>query len=138
MAAAAVDMLRRLAAATGVAVYACRVMPDHIRLILGALPTRDIVSFVGQAQNLAPRAAWRRGITGKFWQSSCWDHFLRGDEQPEQVVEYVLNNSVRSGLVERRCDDRFSAGGGQAPALQIGPRRLTEMLPMNDMRGFFL
>ena len=35
----------------------------------------------------------------------------------EQVVEYVLNNPVRSGLVERWCDHRFSAGGGQAPAL---------------------
>ena len=41
--------------------------------------------------------------------------------------EYVLNDPVRSGLVERWCDDRFSAssvfgpadaGGGQAPALQ--------------------
>ena len=52
---------------------------------------------------------------------------LRGDERLEPVVEYVLNNPVRSGLVERWCDDRFSAssvfrladaGGGQAPALQ--------------------
>ena len=46
---------------------------------------------------------------------------------PEPVVEYVLNNPVRPGLVERWCDYRVSrlsvlgladAGGGQAPALQ--------------------
>ena len=102
-------------------------MPDHVLLILGTSPTCDIVTFVGQFKNLAPREAWRRGIKSTFWQTSFWDHVLRGDERLEQVVEYVLTNPVRSGLVERWCDYRFSgssvfgladAGGGQAPALQ--------------------
>ena len=47
-------------------------------------------------------------IKGTFWQTSVWDHFLRGDERLEQVVEYVLNNPVRSGLIERLCDYRVS------------------------------
>ena len=85
------------------------------------------MTFVGQFKNLAQRDAWRRGIKGAFWQTSFWDHCLRGDERLEPVVEDALNNPVRSGLVERWCDDRFSgssvfgladAGGGQAPALQ--------------------
>ena len=126
VAAAAVHVLRRHAAATGVPVYAWCVMPDHVHLILGASPICDIVTFVGQFKNLAQREAWQRGIKGAFWQTSFWDHFLRGDERLEQVVEYVLNNPVRSGLVERWYDYRFSgssvfelagAGGGQAPAL---------------------
>ena len=123
----AVAVLRRHAAETGVPVYAWCVMPDHVHLILGASPTCDIVTFVGQFKNLAQREAWRLGIKGTFWQTSFWDHFLRGDERLEQVVEYVLNNPVRSGLVERWCDYRFSGssvfefadpGGGQAPALR--------------------
>ena len=81
------DVLRRHAAATGVPVYAWGVMPDPVHLILGASPTCDIVTVVGQCKNLAPREAWRRGITGTFWQTSFWDHFLRGDERVEQVVE---------------------------------------------------
>ena len=104
VAAAAVDILRRHAAATGVAVDAWYVMPERVHLILGASPTCDIVTFLGQFKNLAQREAWRRGIKGAFWQSRFWDHFLRGDERLEQVVEYVLNNPVRSGLVERWCD----------------------------------
>ena len=53
-----------------------------------------------------------------------WDHVLRGDEQLEQVVEYVLHNPVRAGLVERWCDYRVSGssvvdladvGGGKPP-----------------------
>ena len=57
VAAAAVDFLRRHAAATGVPVDAWCVMPDHIHLILGASPPCDIVTFVGQVKNLAQREA---------------------------------------------------------------------------------
>ena len=51
----------------------------------------------------------------------------RGDERLAHIIEYVLNNPLRSGLAERGCDYRFSgsivfelahAGGGQAPALR--------------------
>ena len=82
-------------------------MPEHVHLILGASPTGDIVTFVGQVMNLSQRAAWRRGIKGTFWPTSVWDHFLCGDERLEPVVEYVLNNPVPSGFVERWCDDRL-------------------------------
>ena len=127
MTAAAVDALRRHAAATGVPFYAWCVMPDHVYLIVEASPTCDIVTLVGQFKNLAQREAWRRGITGTFWQTSFWDHVLRADERLAEVVEYVLNNPVRSGLVKKWSAYRFSgssvfaladAGGGQAPALQ--------------------
>ena len=53
--AVAVDVLRRHAAATGVPVYAWGVRPDHVQLMLGASPTFDIVTFVGQFQDLAQR-----------------------------------------------------------------------------------
>jgi putative transposase len=128
---AAVDVLRRQAAATGVPIYAWCVMPDHVHLILSASPSCDLVTFVGQFKNLALRAAWRVGIKGAFWQTSFWDHFLRGDERLAQVIEYVLQNPVRSGLVERWCDYRFSGssvfelGGGRAPALRAATRLFT-------------
>lgn len=125
---AAVHILRRHAAATGVPVYAWCVMPDHIHLVIEASVTCDIVTFVAQFKNLAQRAAWRLGVEGAFWQASFWDHFLRGDERLDQVIEYVVNNPVRTGLVERWDEYRFSGstvfervdpGGGQA--LRVRP-----------------
>ena len=101
-------------------------MPDHVHLVLGASPTCDIVAFVGQFKNLTQREAWRLGVEGAFWQKRI-----------EHVVEYVLNNPVRSELVERSCDYPFSGstvfeivrgGGGQAPALQFE----REQLPKSD------
>ena len=85
--AAAVDVLRPHAAATGVPVHAWGVMADHVHPVLGASPTCDIVTCVGQFKNLAQRDAWRRGRKGTVWQTSFWDDVLRGDERLEPVVE---------------------------------------------------
>ena len=108
VASAAIDVLRTHADKTGVLVYGYCVMPDHIHLVIGPSATCDITTFVGQYKNLAQRAAWNLGVTGNFWQKSFWDHFLRAEEQVEGVVEYVLNNPVRSGLVEQWSDYLFS------------------------------
>ncbi len=96
---AAVEVLQERSAATGVPVYGYCLMPDHAHLVLEPSPTCDITKFVGQFKNLAQRALWQRGVQGRFWQESFWDHFLRSDEEVERVVDYVLNNPVRKGLV---------------------------------------
>ncbi len=103
-----INVLGCHAAKTGVPVYAYCVMPDHIHLVLGPSPSTDIIDFVGQYKNLAQRAAWSRGVTGSFWQRRFWDHFLRKDEQLEQVISYVLNNPVRRGMVSNWREYGFS------------------------------
>ena len=68
--------------------------------------------------NLAQSDAWRRGIKGAFWPTSFWDHFLRGDERLEQVVEYVRNNprAVEArGAVLRRPGFRVEPAGDKPP-----------------------
>ena|SRR5713101_7692745 len=75
---AAVDVLRRHAAVTGVPVYAWCVMPDHVHLILEALPNCDIVTFVGQFKNLAQREVWRLGVKGAFSRTSFWGPLSSG------------------------------------------------------------
>lgn len=107
VAGAAVDVIRELASSTRVPVYGYCVMPDHVHLVVGPSPACDIVTFVGRFKNLAQRAAWSLGVSGAFWQVSFWDHFLRREEQTERVVSYVLNNPVRSGLVQRWRDYPF-------------------------------
>ncbi|MCK6530349.1 transposase [Myxococcota bacterium] len=120
IAAAAVSALREHAARREVPIYAYCVMPDHVHLVLGPSPTCDIVTFVGEFKNLAQRAAWLLGVSGAFWQAGFWDHFLRHEERLGTVVDYVLSNPVRSGLVQRWSDYRFcgspSFDGGGATA----------------------
>ena len=108
VAAAAVEVLQNHAAATGVRVYGYCVMPEHIHLVLSPSAACAITAFVRQYKNLTQRAAWSLGVKGAFWQKRFWDHFLRADEQLERVVEYVLNNPVRRGLVDHWRDYAYS------------------------------
>jgi len=119
IAAAAVEVLRRHAARTGVPVYAYCLMPDHVHLVLGPSKDCDIVEFVGQLKNLVQRAAWKLGMEGKLWHSGFYDHFLRAEERIERVVEYVLDNPVRAGIVEARRHYPFS--GSLVFDLRDGP-----------------
>ena|SRR5579871_2571206 len=105
---ASVTVLRERASTHRVPVYAYCIMPDHVHLVLGASPTCDVTSFVGQFKNLVQRAAWKAGARGKIWQLSFYDHFLRADEDLERVVDYVVNNPVRRGLAEHWREYPFS------------------------------
>jgi len=105
---AATNVRHERARKTGVQVYGYCLMPDHAHLVLGPSPTCDIIAFVGQYKNLAQREVWRLGVTGRIWQVSFWDCFLREEESLDEVVQYVLNNPVRKGLVKNWQDYDFS------------------------------
>jgi REP element-mobilizing transposase RayT len=83
---AAVEILRERAAQASVPISGYCVMPDHGHLVPGAGPQCDIPTFVGQFKNLAQRAAWQHGVVGRCWQTSFGDHFLRAEEELDQVV----------------------------------------------------
>ena len=102
------NVLHRHAYKTGVPVYVYCLMPDHVHLVLGPSPTCDIIAFVGQYKNLAQREVWKLGVTGRVWQVSFWDRFLREEESLDEIVQYVLNNPVRQGLVKYWQDYDFS------------------------------
>jgi putative transposase len=126
LAEAAMEILRAQSRKTGVVVYGYCVMPDHVHLVISPSDGCDLVSFVGQYKILVQRVGWSKGVQGTFWQKSFWDHFLRSDEPLGRVVEYVLANPVRKGMVEDWRDYPFSGSfvldlkrwsGGRAPAL---------------------
>ncbi len=102
---AAVGVLREHARVRGVPIHAFCVMPDHAHIALAPAPGCDVVQFVGEYENLAQRELWRLGLEGRIWQAGFFDHVLRSDEAVADVVQYVLNNPVRAGLVEtwRNC-----------------------------------
>ncbi|HYS80355.1 MAG TPA: transposase [Anaeromyxobacteraceae bacterium] len=104
----AVDVLRGYAGTRSVLVYGYCVMPDHVHLVVGPSPRCDVIAFVGGFKGLVQRAAWRLGVRGRLWQTGFYDHFLRAEEQVERVVEYVLDNPIRAGLVSTRREYAFS------------------------------
>ncbi len=46
--------------------------------------------------------------TGAFWQHESYDHVVRNEDELRRIVEYVLNNPVKAGLVEVEEDWMWS------------------------------
>ncbi len=96
---ACIHQLRIDAESTPVSMFVYCFMPDHVHLVLSPHGRTNIIQFIAKYKSRTTRLAWRFGIKGRLWQKSFYDHFLRQEENVEHVVDYVLNNPVRKGLV---------------------------------------
>ena len=52
--------------------------------------------------------------SGVFWQSESYDHWVRDDDELERIVDYIMANPVKAGMVKNphewffcSCHDRF-------------------------------
>lgn len=48
------------------------------------------------------------GRRGQFWQHESFDHVVRNQAEWERVINYVVNNPVKAGLVENWQDWKWS------------------------------
>ena len=83
------------------------VMPDHVHLILTPLTDekrRLIVSLIEIMKAIKGASArainQRLGHRGAVWQEESFDHVLRGSENLDAKIDYILQNPVRAGLVQ--------------------------------------
>jgi putative transposase len=103
-----VTLLRTMCKESSIPLYAYCVMPDHAHFLVSASETKGIIELVRDIKSLSTRLAWQQGYKGAVWQRSFYDHFLRRDEDCTEVAKYILQNPVRSGIVERWQDYPFS------------------------------
>jgi putative transposase len=104
---ACVDLLGTHANATGVPVYAYCFMPDHLHLLLSPTRSTSVFDFVRVYKSLSTRLAWQHEHAGRLWQARFYDHFLRKDDDVRRVVDYIVSNPVRAGIVTHWCDYPF-------------------------------
>jgi putative transposase len=70
-------------------------MPDHIHLMV-SFP--DLASFSGVIGN------WKHWLSRKHsisWQENFFDHRIRKDESFGEKAEYIFQNPVRAGLIDK-------------------------------------
>ena len=87
------------------------VMPNHVHAVVHPLPGHTLSeiehswkSFTASKANALLR---RTGQT--FWQSECFDHLIRDDDDHARCRQYVVNNPVAARLCERPEDWRWSS-----------------------------
>jgi putative transposase len=74
------------------------VMPDHVHALV-RLPLEGSLRRV-----VSDWKRWTVASAGMHWQRDFFDHRLRGDESERAKADYILQNPVRAGLVERAKD----------------------------------
>jgi len=105
-----VDAMTECATATGCALIAWCIMPDHVHLLA------CVSQEGGNVRRLAERTRQisgyrlsRLGLEAPIWHRDIWDHHVRGHESLDSVVAYILGNPVRAGLCERQDEWPYSA-----------------------------
>ena len=82
-------------------------MPDHLHLLVtGATENADVRRFIRLAKQLSGYEFHQHRQTS-LWQPSYFDRALRGEDDTEAVVAYIVANPVRAQLVERADDYPF-------------------------------
>jgi REP element-mobilizing transposase RayT len=90
--------------------HAAVVMPDHVHLLLQPLRNGDAWPFplVDILQCLKSATAHQINKLlhheGPVWEEESFDHVLRSDESLREKAEYIRQNPVRRGLVQRPED----------------------------------
>jgi len=98
---------------SGLQVWACSIMPDHVHLVVG--PVRTTVEYtVNRLKGAATRALIAEQLhpfahlvpTGeippKCWARGEWKVFIFDDEHIASAIRYVENNPVKDGLPPQR------------------------------------
>ncbi len=73
-------------------------MPDHVHALLGFPIDQNMERVVSDWKRFTARTAKVE------WQRDFFDHRLRHDESYAQKAEYIRQNPVRMGLIERAED----------------------------------
>jgi REP element-mobilizing transposase RayT len=84
-------------------------MPDHLHVILASGDSGYPLSkFLNIFKGRTAAILRQREGLNKVWQRSGFDHVIRADEDLRAVIEYILDNPVRKGMVEKANDYPYS------------------------------
>lgn len=77
------------------------IRPEHVHLFVCGDAQFVLATWIGALKQTLARAAHRSKSAGQIWQEGSFDHMLRSDESMSQKWNYIRENAMRAGLVER-------------------------------------
>ena len=100
---------------TGLAVFACAVMPEHVHFVYG-LHERKNGSLVGQLKSRATKQLnleCQHPLDGTAtpWAEGHWEVYLDTEEEVFRAVEYVNRNPIREGRTPQNWPFVIEADG---------------------------
>jgi putative transposase len=86
------------------------IMSNHVHALFTPLPEapplhnimKRLKSYTGKYGNEL------LSLSGQFWERESYDHIVRSEAEFQRIVQYILNNPVKAGLVKNWTDWRWS------------------------------
>ncbi|MEE9495391.1 MAG: transposase [Desulfobacterales bacterium] len=101
----AIQLIRELAPALKMKIYAWCVMPEHIHILIHGNNLIELVRlFKGKMIPIARKIEPAR----KLWQRSFYDHVLRKEEALHEIAMYIWENPIRANIVNSPADYQWS------------------------------
>jgi REP element-mobilizing transposase RayT len=72
-------------------------MPDHLHVLV-EIRSVGLEDLIARIKSFSTQIWWGRGGSGTLWQKSFYDHGIRGFDDFDSTVTYILNNPVEAGL----------------------------------------
>ena len=77
------------------------IMPNHIHVVFilqsdaaGASPRPTITDIVCAYKSLTTRECKKNGFNGKLFQTSFYEHVIRGRDDYDKIVKYIYENPI--------------------------------------------
>jgi len=84
-------------------------MPDHIHVIVSpGESTFPLSKFLNIFKGRSTRVFKDKEKLRRIWQRSAFDHVIRTEENLKAVIEYMMNNPVRKGILEKADEYPYS------------------------------
>ena len=84
-------------------------MPDHLHVIVSpGETTLPLSKFLNIFKGRTTRVFKYKENLKKIWQRSAFDHVIRTEENLKAVIEYIMNNPVRKGIVQKADEYPYS------------------------------
>ena len=94
------------------------IMPDHIHVFAGfAPPSPPLEKWIKALRGDLSKILRADEGEGTHWEKDFFDHVMRSEESLRQKYEYVRQNPVRAGLVNRSEDWPYQ---GEIHPLRMG------------------
>jgi len=89
------------------------IMPNHVHMVF-SVGQRDSSPYI--VTKILENLKWYTALKanqllkrkGQFWQHESYDHVVRKDGELERIIRYVLYNPVKTGLVARWSQWKWS------------------------------
>jgi putative transposase len=104
IAARTLEQFRRTATIEQFAILAYCLMPDHVHLLVQGLTTQSALRRFAKMAKQRSGGLHRRRCGVRLWQDGYFDRALRHGDDPRSIIQYIVTNPIRAGLVERPQD----------------------------------